>query len=90
MSITPKKDAPQAFTVDFADVTYNIPAYEDWPTEATELEEDGKPLQALKAVLGDDQYKTLRKVAKTNGKMAEFNEALYKKLSEVMGVDQGE
>ena len=77
------KDEPTTFEYDGND--YTIPPAKKWPLDAVEAQEDGKMIGFIKALLGEDQYKTLRKSANDLSQLDEFVGAMF----DSMGVDTG-
>lgn len=73
-------------TFEFAGNTYTVPAPKMWPIEVIEAEENGQQLGALKALVGDEQYKTLRKTLKVMKDIEECMSALF----DAVDVDKGE
>lgn len=67
-------------TVEYNDEKYVIPPAKLWPLEAVEAQEASKILGFVKALLGDDQYKTLRKTAKTVSDLDDFVGKLFETL----------
>jgi hypothetical protein len=83
--ITPKDESKETvFAYDGHD--YAIPDPKLWPLEAQELEESGKPLAALRLILGEAQYKQFKKVPRNMGDIEDFMNAIY----EAMEIDKGE
>ncbi len=66
-------------------VQYTVPPAKKWPLDAVEAQEDGKMLGFLKALLGADQYSTLRKTTTTLADLDTFITALF----EALDVDAG-
>lgn len=66
---------------DYAGDTYIVPPAKKWPLEAIEAQEKMKLLEFVKALLGDEQYATLRKSAKTLGDLDDFVGAMYEEVN---------
>lgn len=60
-------------TVTWRKTTFRLPRAEDFPLEATELEEQGKHLGALRLILGDEQYASWRTQATTLADVEDFS-----------------
>jgi hypothetical protein len=77
-----KKPAPasEGLSLTWRDKTFRIPTAEQFPLTAMEAEEAGKPITALRELLGEDQYRTLRTVAFTAMDIAEFSGHVMKEL----------
>ncbi len=74
------KPADDRVTVTWRGTTYTLPTADDFPLEAMEAEENGKTLTALRLILGDDQYATWRKDARTAGDAEEFSTHIMREL----------
>jgi hypothetical protein len=59
---------------------FRLPAPQDYPLEAIEAEEEGRTLKALRMILGEDQYATFRREAKTTGDADDFSRAIMREL----------
>lgn len=59
---------------------FSLPRPEDYPLDAIEAEENGQTLKALRMILGEDQYATLRTIAKTTGDADDFSRAIMREL----------
>lgn len=70
---------------EYSGETFTVPPAKEWPLDAIEAQERSQMLSFIRELLGDDQYKTLRKVAKTLGDINDFSEKMY----EALDVDQG-
>lgn len=69
----------------YLDVEYVVPPGKKWPLDAVEAQEEGKLATFLKCLLGNDQYKTLRKDVKT----IEDLDAFAEKLFDALDIDLG-
>ena len=72
--------ATEDLSVTWREVTFRVPAAEDFPLAAMEAEEAGKPLTALRELLGETQYQTLRTVASTARDIEEFSANIMREL----------
>lgn len=70
---------------EFRSASYTIPPAKQWPLDVIEAQEEGKVVGFIKALLGDSQYKTLRKSATTIGDLDEFVGVMF----ESMDLDPG-
>jgi hypothetical protein len=70
---------------DYDDEKYTIPAPKLWPLEAVEAQESNQILGFVKALLGAEQYKVLRKKTKTLSDLDDF----IGKLFEALDLDSG-
>ncbi len=85
--VNPIKDEVQETdtTFEYDGNSYVIPPAKKWPLDAVEAQEEGKMIGFIKALLGDDQYKTLRKNTNDLSQLDEFVGAMFESL----GVDTG-
>ncbi|MBP2479100.1 hypothetical protein JOF53_007972 [Crossiella equi] len=67
---------PASPTVDWRGLTFTLPLAEAFPLEAIEAEEAGKPMAALRIILGTEQYAQWRTVAGTVADAEEFSAAV--------------
>jgi len=67
-------------TFNFMGDVYTVPPGEEWDLQVVEDQEAGNMLAAIKGLLGEDQYKVLRKSAKKMKDLNEFYKALYKAI----------
>ncbi|NUT47323.1 MAG: hypothetical protein HOV94_08425 [Saccharothrix sp.] len=57
-----------------------LPSADDFPLDAIEAEEQGRVLQSLRLILGEDQYATWRTVAKTAADAEHFSRTIMREL----------
>ncbi|MCK2239400.1 MULTISPECIES: hypothetical protein [unclassified Crossiella] len=67
-------------TVTWRGLSFTLPRAEAFPLDAVEAEEHGKPLLALRLILGTEQYAQWRTVAGTVADAEEFSAALVGEL----------
>lgn len=67
-------------TFEYDGDSYTVPTSKNWPLEAVEAQESNKILGFLKELLGEDQYATLRKGAKTLDDIDSFAKEMFKAL----------
>lgn len=60
--------------------TFALPTAEDFPLTALEAEEDGKPITALRELLGPEQFSTFRTLAATARDVEEFSAQVMREL----------
>ncbi|XVV05328.1 hypothetical protein ACQPW3_08030 [Actinosynnema sp. CA-248983] len=57
-----------------------LPSAQDFPLDAIEAEEQGRVLQSLRLILGEDQYRTWRGLASTAGDAENFSQTIMREL----------
>ncbi|KJK48956.1 hypothetical protein UK23_15480 [Lentzea aerocolonigenes] len=67
-------------TVEWRGETFALPTAEDFPLDALEAEEAGKHLTALRMILGEQQYKAWRALARTAKDAEEFSAVVMGEL----------
>ncbi|MFE1763103.1 hypothetical protein ACFW81_02605 [Streptomyces angustmyceticus] len=77
-----KNDATGTATaIEFNGATYQVPPAEDWDLEVLEAIDDQRLTHALKALLGEDQYKAFRVFNRKVSNLGEFFEVAGKAVS---------
>ncbi|MCP3800319.1 hypothetical protein NLX83_13730 [Allokutzneria sp. A3M-2-11 16] len=66
---------PAGKSVAWRGEVFDLPTPEEFPLDALEAEEDGKPLTALRLILGE-QYPRWRSLARTGADVQQFSEAV--------------
>ncbi|GLY51296.1 hypothetical protein [Lentzea sp. NBRC 102530] len=72
--------ASKDVTVQWRETTFTLPTAEDFPLEALEAEEEGRHLAALRVILGAEQYKAWRALARTAADAEEFSAVVMQEL----------
>lgn len=71
---------PAEITVTWRTETFTLPQADDFPLDALEAEERGHHLTALRLILGEQQYKAWRALARTARDAEEFSNVVMTEL----------
>ena len=72
-------------TFEYLEESYTVPPAKRWPLDAVEAQEDGNMIGFLKALLGLDQYRTLRKKVDNIEQLDDFIGVMF----DALDVDRG-
>jgi hypothetical protein len=86
--VSESKDELADITFEYEGVEYVMPAPKLWPLEAGEAQEDGRFINAVRMILGNEQYNRWKKSG--GKKTLEDDSKLMEALFDAAGVDEGE
>lgn len=78
--VVEKEASSEDVTFDYEGVTYTIPPGNLWPIDAIEAQEKMKLVTFIRALLGEEQYKNLRKTATTLQDLDKFISAMFEEI----------